>query len=335
MNEVCPICGQYANIEKIYESNQGYTNSVGKFAAKQGGKYIGKSIGSLVGDLIGLSEVGELVGGMLGSYAAGAGLDEYANRQGPYHYHYNCKHCTLEWDSTDHELSIVNQWFMTIHRNKTRPWVRMLTIIAIPYWIMAVLLALSGIVYVVTFSIFDFTGWAWNLVCSYFSFTWIVYIVLMLITICHEPFISSHRMNEHIKGVCMRYNLTFGTEQYNNGVYEGTFNTDNEKHGYGIYKWNDGKIYEGTFENDKIVGYGIGSIGRVEKKVRSNKSGKLNHPTQKTYQQLGLSDNNNQVLGIINNATNDDKNVIAKLIELYDAGVISKKEFEAQISKMQ
>ena len=78
MNEVCPICGQYANTEIIYESNQGYTNSVGKFAAKQGGKYIGKSIGSLVGDLIGLSEVGELVGGMLGSYAAGAGLDEYA-----------------------------------------------------------------------------------------------------------------------------------------------------------------------------------------------------------------------------------------------------------------
>lgn len=257
MNEICPICSQHAQSEKIYESKQGYTNTVGKFAVKQGGKYVGKTIGSFAGSFVGMPEVGGIVGGLIGSYATGVGLDEYANRQGPFHYHYNCKHCSLEWNSTDNEMSIVNNYYMVQHRYAKHPWVNMLIILVIPYGALLALLILSGVFYVATLSLINFTGWAWNLACVYASYTWIAYLILMFISICHEPFIKKHRTKQHINGVCNRFGVSHKTIVFPNGSYDGTVDKSGVPHGYGIYTWGSGAYYEGTFINGKMEGYGM------------------------------------------------------------------------------
>lgn len=44
--------------------------------------------------------------------------------------------------------------------------------------------------------------------------------------------------------------------EYENGVYEGEFDDVNKRHGFGTYKWKDGSVYNGNWQNDKMNGYG-------------------------------------------------------------------------------
>ena len=43
---------------------------------------------------------------------------------------------------------------------------------------------------------------------------------------------------------------------FSDGSYEGQINSDGEKHGFGIYRWIDGSIYEGDYRNDLRHGKG-------------------------------------------------------------------------------
>ena len=44
--------------------------------------------------------------------------------------------------------------------------------------------------------------------------------------------------------------------EYGNGYYEGDFNEDDERHGYGIYYFEDGNRYEGEWQNGNRHGRG-------------------------------------------------------------------------------
>ena len=46
------------------------------------------------------------------------------------------------------------------------------------------------------------------------------------------------------------------TLDFADGSYDGEINHDGQKHGFGIYRWSDGSIFEGNFENDLRHGKG-------------------------------------------------------------------------------
>lgn len=46
-------------------------------------------------------------------------------------------------------------------------------------------------------------------------------------------------------------------QDLSNGYYIGELNSTNERHGYGIYYWNDGQRYEGFWQNNDYNGYGV------------------------------------------------------------------------------
>ncbi len=58
------------------------------------------------------------------------------------------------------------------------------------------------------------------------------------------------------KRVSSSKDRSFRTINYDNGSYEGEFNSKGERDGKGIYKWNDGGVYEGDFKNGGREGYG-------------------------------------------------------------------------------
>lgn len=43
---------------------------------------------------------------------------------------------------------------------------------------------------------------------------------------------------------------------YENGQYDGEYDEIRKRHGFGSYKWEDGSLYHGNWNDDKMSGYG-------------------------------------------------------------------------------
>ena len=46
-------------------------------------------------------------------------------------------------------------------------------------------------------------------------------------------------------------------QTYEDGYYIGEFNYSNQRHGYGIYYFDSGQRYEGSWRNNDYNGYGV------------------------------------------------------------------------------
>jgi len=50
--------------------------------------------------------------------------------------------------------------------------------------------------------------------------------------------------------------MVVGTAIFANGdKFDGTYDLD-RRHGFGVYEWKDGRVYEGEFHNDQRQGCG-------------------------------------------------------------------------------
>ena len=51
--------------------------------------------------------------------------------------------------------------------------------------------------------------------------------------------------------------MAIGTIKRYDGIYKGDVSKDEYgievEHGYGVYKWNDGRTYEGKWDNGKMI----------------------------------------------------------------------------------
>lgn len=266
MNDQCPICGRKANAEKVFENTQGYTNKAGKFAVKQGGKYVGKNVGSVIGSFFGAPEIGEAIGGIAGSYFAGAGADEYANTHGAFHYRYN--HCGVGWVAKDNEFSIINNYWdkketNCVPYNKKHDNVSkyaampLLFLTLFPYM---ALFALLIVCVVMKISLFIFligkhpVAWAWGIISWWFLHTWWlipVTLALMIFTLVWEADLKKKEIvkirNSRMNFLCRKYNLHIGKIEFADGAtYEGTLTSTGNIFGYGTYTFKDGEKSSGA-----------------------------------------------------------------------------------------